>query len=634
MSRRRTILSLALGLGSLILAGLGLRDWAIEIGRAAAYADRALAGYGIALTARGPASLALLPLPRLTLDRVRLAVPGPEGAVLADGGRLTIDLGILGLMAGRATVAGASLDGARLSRDSAAWAGLVARLSERMRAGVSERPRRIGLRGARLADGPEAGHDHAEDIHAEDTLAEAIDDARDIDLDLAWPLWSASADLRAALSWRGVPTRIALTSLRPADLAAGRRSPFAVDVTWAGGSLSADGSAGLPEDGSAMPVLAGRARFETRSLPETLAWLGRDAPLAPLAGTFTLEGSFESAGRSASWPSLRVGLGSNALEGAGAVTLGVGDIARVSVQATLAAESLNFAPIVGALVRLLEPVPIPLTLAPLTRADLDLRLSAASGRIGPLQVQDLAASVLVREASVEVALNRARVQEGTLKGRLTLASGADPADTEAKVQGSFDRLDLGGLLGEIGEAAWMKGPMQGQVSLESRARDSTGLLARVGGRAALSVEGGVIAGLDLADVIHRNGGVAPGALARRNGRTSFERAAATLRFSGGVGEITDATLRGPGIGATLRGQVSLPEQRIAAQADIALRPPADPTRGILFEISGPWDAPRAQALSRDEVPVPVARAGEAMHPVPLDLPATLGLSGHVRAYAP
>ena len=628
MSRRRTILSLALGLGSLILAGLGLRDWAIETGWATACAGRSFEPYGIALAARGPAHLSLLPLPRLTLDRVRLTAPGPEGAVLAEGRRLAIDLDILGLLAGRAAASGVALDGARLSRDAAAWAGPFARLSERMRAGVGERPRRISLSRARLADGPDTGRDDAEDSDTEDS------DVRDIALEFAWPPWSASADLRAAVSWRGVPTRIALTNLRPADLAAGRRSPFAVDASWAGGSLSADGAAGLPEDGSPMPTLAGRARFETRSLPETLAWLGRDAPLAPLAGTFTLEGRFETAGRSASWPSLRIGLGGNALEGAGAVTLGVGDAARASIQATLAAESLNFAPIVGALLRLFEPVPIPLALAPLTRADLDLRLSAASGRIGPLQVADLAASVLVREASVEVALNRARVQEGTLKGRLTLASGADPADTEAKVQGSFDRLDLGGLLGEIGEAAWMKGPVQGQVSLESSARDSTGLLAHVGGRAALSVEGGVIAGLDLADVIHRNGVVAPGALARRNGRTSFERATATLRFSGGVGEITDATLRGPGIGAALRGQVFLPEQRVAVQADIALRPPADPARGILFEISGPWDALRAQALSRDEAPNPVARTGEAAHQGPLGLPAALGLPGNARAYAP
>ena len=175
--------------------------------------------------------------------------------------------------------------------------------------------------------------------------------------------------------------------------------------------------------------------------------------------------------------------------------------------------------------------------------------------------------------------------------------------------------------------------MQGQLALDGGARDSTGLLARVGGRAVLSVEGGVIAGLDLVDVIHRNGTVAPGALARRNGRTNFERATATVRFSEGVGEISDAILRGPGIGATLRGQVSLPEQRIEAQADIALRPPADPMRGLLFEIFGPWDALDAQVLARHEAD-PAGRAGEALLPSPLNLPATLGLSGNARAYAP
>ena len=86
MSRRATILALALG--SLILAGLGLRDWTIDPARASVYAGRTLSGYGIAQTEDGPASYRLLPLPRLTLHRVRLATSSTEGALNADGGRL------------------------------------------------------------------------------------------------------------------------------------------------------------------------------------------------------------------------------------------------------------------------------------------------------------------------------------------------------------------------------------------------------------------------------------------------------------------------------------------------------------------------------------------------------------------
>ncbi|MCJ2144628.1 AsmA family protein [Methylobacterium sp. E-066] len=600
MSPRRPIFVVALG--GLILAGLGLQDWSVDGGRAMTFAGHALDDYGLALTAQGPASLRLLPIPRLSLGRVRIAA-GPTGPTLAEGGRLTIDLDPLGLLAGRAALGGLRLDDARLSPDAAAWRAPLAQLAVRMRSGLTQRPRWIALSGARIGNG---------------------DDARDIDVDLSWPFWSASAEAHAGLTWRGVPTRIALTHLLPAYIAQGLRTPFTASVTWPDGSLAAKGTAGSPPDGDGLPALAGRARFESRSLPRTLAWLGRDAPLAALAGAFSLEGRFEAADRSVSWPSLRVGLGDDVLDGAGAVTLGAGTAPRLSVQATLAAETLNLSPLMGDLIKLFESEPTSLALAPLTKGDLDLRLSAAEGRVGPVQAQDLAASILVRDGAVEIAVNRARLQDGTLKGRLTLSSAEDPAETEVRMQGSLDRVDAGTLLGEIGAGRWMSGPLQGQFSLEGSARDSAGLLAHLGGRATLSVDGGAIAGLDLAELVHRNGVVPAGALARRNGRTVFERAAITLRFSDGIGEFAESGLRGPSVGASLQGQVSLPGRRIEARGDLALRALADPARGLLFEVSGPWDAPTAQIVSH----------GEAMLPDPFKVPAALGLSGTARAYAP
>ncbi|MGH1569925.1 AsmA family protein [Methylobacterium sp. P31] len=576
MPLRRPILALAIG--SLVVAGLGLRDWSIDCGRATAFAGQAFDAYGLTLSVQGPASLTLLPLPRLSLGRVRVT-SGADGPVLAEGGRLVIDLDPVGLLAGRATVGGLHLDGTRLSTDMAAWNGPIARVAEQIRSGVTARPRRIALTGARLAEGGEA---------------------EDIALDIAWPFWSASAEGHASLTWRGVPTRIALTHLRPADIAEGRRSPFTAEVTWPGGSLAADGTMEPRADGTAMPILAGRARFETRSLPESLSWIRRDAPLSPLAGTFSIDGQFEVADRSVSWPSLRIGLGQNVLEGAGAVTLGSGDAPRLSVQATLAAETLDLAPLAGDFAQILGREPLPLALAPLTQGDLDLRLSAAEGWVGPVKVQDLAASVLVRDAALEVAVNRARIQDGTLKARVMLASGADPAETEVRTQGSLDRVDLGTVLREIGAGHWLVGPMQGHFALEGSGRDSASLLKHLGGRVSLAIEGGAIMGIDLADVIHRNGAVAPGALARRNGRTAFERATVTLRFADGIGEIAEAGLLGPSVGATLHGQVSLPGRRLDAQGDLALRSATGPVRGLPFEVSGPWSAPTAQTLPPGE----------------------------------
>lgn len=610
MSLPRPILVLALG--SLIVAGLGLRDWPVDGGRALAFAGPAFDAYGLALTVQGPASLTLLPLPRLTLGRVGIAA-GSAGPTLAEGSSLVIDLDPVGLVEGRAAVGGLHLEGARLSAATEAWAVPLARLAEQVRSGATSRPRRITVTGARIA---------------------GRDEARDLDLDLAWPFWSASAEGHASLTWRGVPTRIALTHLRPADIAAGRRSPFTAAASWPGGSLAADGTLDPPGAGAAMPVLAGRARFETRSLPDCLAWIGHDVPLSPLAGAFAIDGRFEGADRSVSWPSLRIGLGQNVLEGAGAIAFGQGRAPRLSVQATLAAETLDLAPLADDLARLFGPTPVPLALGPFTRGDLDLRLSAAEGRVGSVQVQDLAASVLVREAAVEVAVNRARIQDGMVKARVTLTRGDDPAETEVRSQGSLDRVEAGTVLGEVGLGHWLAGPVHGQFALESRARDSVGLRAHLGGRATLAVEGGAIAGLDLADVVHRNGAVAPGALARRNGRTTVERAAVTVRFVDGIGEITEAGLRGPGIAAVLRGRLSLPERRLDARGDLALRPPGDPSRSLPFAVSGPWDAVTVQTVARGEDGAAPGLSGEAMPPEALKPPAPLGLSGSVRAYAP
>lgn len=610
MSLRRPIFVLALG--SLIAAGLGLRDWPLDDGRVTAFARRAFETYGLGLTLQGPASLALLPWPRLTLDRVRLAA-GSAGPVLAEEGRLTIDLDPLSLLGGQAAVSGLRLEGSRLSEDAAGWDEPLARLVEKARSGDTARPRRIVLRDARLGAG---------------------DTARDIDLDLAWPLWGTAAEGRASLTWRGVPTRITVTHLRPSEIALGRRTPFTAEIVWPDGSLTADGTVAPAAEGGALPALAGQVRFETRSLPGSLAWIGRAVPLAPLAGAFSIDGRFETAERSVSWPSLRIGLGQNVLEGAGAVAFGPGKAPRLSVQATLAAETLDLTPLVADLTRILDPAPASIALAPFTQGDLDLRLSASEGRAGAVRVQDLAASVLVREAALEVAVNRARIQDGTFKGRVNLTSGADPAATDLRMQGSLDRIDLGALLGEIGAVRWVVGPVQGQFSVESKARDTTGLLAHLGGRATLAMDGGAIAGLDLADVIHRNGVVAPGALARRNGRTAFERAVVTLRFVDGVGEIAESGLLGPGVGATLHGQVSLPDRRLDVRGDLVLRPQADPARGIQFAVTGPWSALTAQTVTPVEASDPASRIGEAMLPDPLKLPATLGLPGNARAYAP
>ncbi|MCJ2037954.1 AsmA family protein [Methylobacterium sp. J-059] len=620
MSPRRLLL--AVGFASLAVLGTGLATlpWPVGTPTAAAFVSRGLRDFGFALTAEGATTMTLLPLPRLSFTRTRITAAQAGGPALIEGGSLDLDLNPLALLSGQADLGSLALGGATIhmpeGADDPRWAEPVRRTAARLGQGGTNHPRRITLTGATLdAASPGGG-------------------AQAVDLTLAWPLWSAGLDAAASFTWRGARTSVALIGLRSNDLLSGAASPFRLDAAWPTGNLAAEGSArtagGL--------AIQGQGRIETRSLSETMAWIGSDVALAPFIRTLALDGRFEAAGRTMAFSSLRATFGDDVLEGAGSVSLGE---ARTAVQATLASDSLNLAPLLGGLMQIFGGSTVDgalqgaqaIALGPLTGGDLDLRISAAESRIGPVLLNDLAASVLVRPGAVEVALNRAELQGATLKGRVALsATGADGAETEVKAQGAFDRLDLGALLLDLGESRWVHGGTQGQFALESTGRDAADLTAHVAGRAAFAIDGGVLAGIDLADVLHRNGAVAPGALARRNGRTPFERAAITLKFADGVGEIGEGTLKAANLTGILRGQVSLPARSVRARAELGPKAGGDNARASLaFDIDGPWAGIRVRTGQKGADP---DQREDAPSSLPLHVPTSVVIPGSARAYAP
>lgn len=612
----------AIGLALCALAG-GCVPWLLDLPSAAGFVDRGLReAYGIGLTARGRTEVSLLPLPRIGFSDVRLTAGGPDGAALSEGGSLTVQLSLAALLLGRAEVVSLSLDGAHVmlpeNDADARWAGPAKRIAENLSGGDVPHPRRIILSHSTMS-----GHD------PRDGRPER---ASDVDLALSWPLWSAEASVSGSLTWNGASARIQLTSLRPVDLVAGRETPFTVSLTWPAGSLSADGNGRLQD-----MALSGQGRLETRSLPETLAWIGGDVGLSPLLEAFSIEGSFEASKDGVRMPAMRVAAGSTVLEGAGSAEMSG---RRPSIRATLDAPEINLAPVLGGLLRVTGLdgddgwSRHPLALGPLTGGDLDLRLSGGTARLGPLVFENLASSVIVRADGIDVTLGRANLHGGSMKGRLALskAEGGASDEIELKTQGVFDGLDLGSLLVDLGESGWMLGATQGSFAFDGRGRDAASLVRRLTGRAAAAIDGGTIAGLDLSDVIHRGGALAQGALARRNGRTAFDRATASVAFTDGVGEIEEGGLTSRVLAARLIGRVSLPERTILARAALLPRKgTADPdplTVPTFFEITGPWSAIAVHAGAQAEAADPLAALVRA---APSAVP---GLPTQVRAYAP
>lgn len=628
MSLRRLLPTIGLCAFAAALVGACL-PWSVAMPWLAEAVSREFARtYGVALTAEGPVGVALLPLPRLEFRRVRLSAGAADGAALAEGGTLALQLSLLALLSGRIDVNTLSLEGTALllpDRDGdGRWARPAALLAERLATGGASHPRRVSLTRATVT--------------GRDPRDGSRQTARDVDLTLSWPLWSAQVAIAGGFLWNETPTRFSVSDLRLAALLAGQSSPFTATAAWPAGSLAANGTGTIGQS----LTLAGRGTLQTRSLPETLTWAGGATAFSPFIETFGLDGRFELLGRTLLLPEVKVAVGDNRLEGAGSVVFAQG---RPAVQATLAAEGLNAAPLLAGILRALgldgsdetssEWGGRSLALHPFTSGDLDLRLSAGSTRLGPVLMEDVAASLLVRDGSIEVSLNRATVQGAALKGRIGLnAAVADRGETDLKAQGSFDRLDLGGLLIDLGQYRWVLGGAQGQFAFEGTGADLGHLVRHLNGRATLGIDGGMIAGLDLADVVHRNGAVAAGALARRNGRTAFERAGVTLRFTDGIGEIVDGSLKAAALTASLRGRVSLPDRSVQARAEVLPRGAEGTARGAtMFEISGPWEAVAVRAPTTG-LPEPEAVAGTGSAGGAMRAPSGMRLPAAIRAYAP
>lgn len=626
MPLRRILSILSLGAFGAALVAACL-PWSVSTPRLKGIVARDFVrAYGLALTAEGPTDVTLLPLPRLGFRNVTLASGGRDGPVLAQGGTLSLQLNLLALLTGRLDVNTLTLDGAAVHLPAgdgdSRWAEPIRLLQARLAADGAAHPRRISLSRATVTGfDPRDGSPQT---------------ARDLDLTLSWPLWSAQAELSGSFQWSAMPTRFTLSGLRVVDLLDGGVTPFALSATWSAGTLTAEGNGLARADGL---TLTGLGQFETRSLPETLAWAGGTVALSPFVGAFGLSGSFEVDGRRLLLPNVRVSFGDNQLEGAGSIVFGPD---RPAVQATLAAETLNLAPALADVLRTagITSVPEgapdwrtrPLALGPYTGGDLDLRISAGAARFGPVLAEDLAASVLVRAGNIEASLGRATLAGGTLKGRLVLAAvPGNPAATDARLQGAFDRLDLAAVPADLRPEPWILGAAQGQFQAEASGADLQAFLRQLDGQATLAIDGGTLVGFDLTEAALRHR-----APVRQVGRTAFDRAVLGLRFRDGVGEITEGTMEGVLMAASLRGTVSLPDRRCDTLAEITARggqPEGAKRAPMRFRIAGPFGGLDVQSLTRETEPD--LRGGAMVPPNgPRSPAAGWALPAGARAYAP
>jgi AsmA protein len=569
-----------LTLVSLVLSTLAVGAAAIPWPTLAERATRAVTNqfrrlYTLDLTVAEPGTIVLLPMPGVRFRKAELK--DAQGARLADAEALQVQLRLLPLLSGRVEVGSIELVGARVSvevgnGERRPWRAAAGRLLERLKSLVSG-PGRVER--LLLADTSLTLRDRATGREEAITGINAV---------ATWPDGERPLTLAGLAVWRGESVGFRLRNLLLGDLLARRPSPIHAEVNWGAGHLRADGEASLGE----APRLSGTASFEAASLRDFLQWTGLRVGLGSLVGAVSVEGEFVAEPKGASLPSVRLALGSDRLEGAASAQLS-GE--RLRLTATLAADELALTPFVEPLRHALAPdgswSSEPIDLQAFTAGDLDMRLSATRARLGTLRVQDLAASVLVSQGRIEASIGRAGLNRGSLKARLTVADAGE--GIEAKVLGSYDRIDVGALLLDLGHNRWIAGGAQGHVALDATGGSVAALAERTSGRATMTVRAGDLTGISLFDVLRRADRPAPaGGGELRGGRTPFDEAQLAIQFADGQGEVVEGALSAPSVHGHLQGRVSLPQQTLLATARLEAASSQIGPPLASFEIAGPW----------------------------------------------
>ena len=534
---------------------LGLLPWSVPSDRLTGIVARQLRrDYGLVLAVHGPATLALLPVPRLKLEDVE--VTDASGRFDARSALLRVELrpGPLALMRVRIaelTVAGAAgtvrLDGA--GPDLAAT--ILRGLRRGSDAEVGSRIERLIVRASLLT--------------LVRTDREGRAEISDLDAVVRWPDPNGDLDVVGSGRWGGEPISLALSGLNPSRLVAGRSDALSARLSTRLGQVGLTGDLAWRSG----PRFSGLITGETSEVGALTRWAGAGLDLRDFGRPLSISGEGTLGLAGIEWPQAAIVLGDDRLEGSLSVRL---DRDRPQLRATLASESLDL----GWILPIADP-----TRAEPPGSDYDVRLSASDLRLGPLRLRDAATGILVNGERLEVSLARATVAGGSVRGRLTAP--LDGEEREIRAQVTADKLDAIQLFAALGTASVFSGTIGVQVAMDMTGGRSPDL-STLRGRAIVTASDGEIAGLALGEMPRRQDGPA----APRPGRTRFTRAAVGLDLGRGWAEITDGSIETAATRTQLHGQVSLRDGSVALRTTTqALGTEAGTRPPVVLDLRGP-----------------------------------------------
>jgi AsmA protein len=566
---------------ALVLAGLVAISWLIDRDAVRLAVERQIrAATGLDLTVGGDVAVSVFPGSAVTLHQVGLkGGGGADDPLTVD--ELTANLRLLPLLLQRYEIADVTLAQPRIrvvrgTDGRSNWSPIIETLARTIKPGADSP---VSFSEIRIKDGTLAYVNDARGV------SEAV---RGIDLSLAWPSISRSFAATGQFDWRGERVE---GSLSVADFVAalsGDRSGLKLRAASAPLKFAFDGAIA----NRASLLMEGTLSADSPSLRHALRWAGQITPGAGGLGRFSLKARTNVVGESVALTNVNIELDGNAAEG----VITYSNNERQTVQATLAADALDFTPYVDT-VRFLTSGARDwnrhsFDLSGLSATDLDMRLSAAKVAIGPTRLGRTAIGANLRNGTLALSIGEAQIYGGILKGSLGIARAGAAADVKAQFQ--FTDVDLAPAASEMFGVSRLSG--RGNIGFEIEASGSSpfALAQSLDGTATLEGHDGAIGGMNVEQLLKRlERRPLSGAGNFRSGATPFDKLSVVIRFNDGIATAEDAQLESPTTRILLTGTASVPsrEYDLKGVASLVTARDVQPAFQLPFVVQGPWDDP-------------------------------------------
>ncbi len=533
---------------------------------------------GLDLVVKGSTDISVFPASYVSFHDV-----GLKGGAAADPALtvdvLTANLHLLPLLLQRFEIADVMMlrPRIRIVRDingDSNWTPFISTIAHTMKPGAENQ---VSFSEIRIQDGR---------LTYEDPVRQLTEGLDNIDLSLAWPSISRSFAATGQFDWRGerIDSSISVSDFLAA--LSGDRSGLKARLTSAPLKLAFDGTVA----NRTSMMMEGTLTIDSASLRNALRWTGQ----APLGGggfgRFALKARANVVGASVALTNVNVELDGNVAEG----VMTYANNGRQSLQATLAADALDFTPYISTF-RLLAAGARDwnrqlFDLDSLSMTDLDIRLSAARVTVGPSKLGRTAIGANLRNGALALSVAEAQIYGGIAKGSFGVARNSAVADVKAQLQ--FTDVDLAACTSELFGLNRLSGRGNLNLSLAASGSSPFGLAQSLDGTATLTAHDGAISGFNAEQLLKRlERRPLSGTGNFRSGSTPYSNLTIAVKLADGIATAEDVVVEGPAR-LTLSGTASVPTREFDLKGIASLASTnAAPAFELPFVVQGPWDDP-------------------------------------------